>query len=186
METRSDSRTDLNSCLGVRVAVSAWSAGVGQQRKGLQMEKTPRRQKAYSVKRMKLARGTRLYITSLFSRRRSSSVIAMSGSRCDTQHGNFPPTSPYSSKNSGKCNNIFKNIFYFLNIFCWSPEHCNCGGYPQPRTLGYSFAACEVAGAGAWLGAGRGMARAVREPQGGGMGWDAATRLKLTSTWQQQ
>ena len=30
------------------------------------------------------------------------------------------------------------------------------------------------------------MLREVREPQGGGMGWDAATRLKLTSTWQQQ
>ena len=27
------------------------------------------------------------------------------------------------------------------------------------------------------------MLREVREPQGGGMGWDAATRLKLTSTW---
>ena len=47
------------------------------------------------------------------------------------------------------------------------------------------MAAWEEAGAGAWLGAGRGMAREVREPQGGGMGWDAATRLKLTSTWQQ-
>ena len=71
----------LNNCFGVRVAVSAWSAGVGQHLKGLQMlliqelktlnlnlkglqiEKTPRRQKAYSVNRMKMARGTREYIT---------------------------------------------------------------------------------------------------------------------------
>ena len=53
----------LNNCFGVSVAVSAWSAGVGQQRKGLQMEKTPRRQNAYSVNRMKMARGTREYIT---------------------------------------------------------------------------------------------------------------------------
>ena len=49
----------LNNCFGVRVAVSAWSAGVGQHLKGLQMEKTPSRQKAYSVNRMKMARGTR-------------------------------------------------------------------------------------------------------------------------------
>ena len=57
------SGSNLNSCLGVRVAVSAWSAGVGQHLNGLQMEKTPRRQKAYSVNRMKMASGTREYIT---------------------------------------------------------------------------------------------------------------------------
>ena len=68
------------------MAVSAWSAGVGQHRKGLQMEKTPRRQKAYRVKRMKTARGTRENMTSRFSLRRSSSVMAMSGSRWETQH----------------------------------------------------------------------------------------------------
>ena len=45
------------------VAVSAWSAGVGQHLNGLQIEKTPRRQNAYSVNRMKMARGTREYIT---------------------------------------------------------------------------------------------------------------------------
>ena len=95
----------------MRVAVSAWSAGVGQHLKGLQMENTPRRQKAYSVNRMKTASGTREYITcnhdvillsvlamfvvtSRLSRLRSSSVMAMLGSRCDTQHGNLPPTSP--------------------------------------------------------------------------------------------
>ena len=76
----------LNNCFGVRVAVSAWSAGVGQHLKGLQMEKTPRRQKAYKVKRMKTARGTRLYITSFFNLFKSSSVIAISGSKCETQH----------------------------------------------------------------------------------------------------
>ena len=84
------------------VAASAWSAGVGQHLKGLQMENTPSRQKAYSVNRMKTARGTREYITSRLSRLRSSSVMAMLGSRCDTQHGNLPPTSPKSSKNSGE------------------------------------------------------------------------------------
>ena len=47
----------------MRVAVSAWSAGVGQHLKGLQMEKTPSRQNAYKVNRMKMARGTREYIT---------------------------------------------------------------------------------------------------------------------------
>ena len=45
------------------MAVSAWSAGVGQHLNGLQMENTPRRQKAYSVNRMKMASGTREYIT---------------------------------------------------------------------------------------------------------------------------
>ena len=53
----------LNNCFGVRVAVSAWSAGVGQHLNGLQMEKTPRRQNAYNVNRMKMARGTKEYIT---------------------------------------------------------------------------------------------------------------------------
>ena len=53
----------LKSCFGVSVAVSAWSAGVGQHLNGLQMENTPRRQKAYSVNRMKTASGTREYIT---------------------------------------------------------------------------------------------------------------------------
>ena len=71
----------LNNCFGVRVAWSAWSAGVGQHLKGLQMEKTPSRQKAYRVNRMKTASGTRLYITSFFSLLRSRSVMAMFGSR---------------------------------------------------------------------------------------------------------
>ena len=87
----------LKSCFGVSVAVSAWSAGVGQHLNGLQMENTPRRQKAYSVNRMKTASGTREYITcdhiivklkykypqvtSRLSRLRSSSVMAMLGSR---------------------------------------------------------------------------------------------------------
>ena len=45
------------------------------------MEKTPNLQKAYKVNRMKTARGTKLYITSFFSLLRSSSVMAMLGSR---------------------------------------------------------------------------------------------------------
>ena len=71
----------LNNCFGVRVAWSAWSAGVGQHRKGLQMEKTPSLQKAYRVKRMKTAKGTRLHITSFFNFFSLSSVMAMLGSR---------------------------------------------------------------------------------------------------------
>ena len=39
--------------------------------------------------------------TSLFSLRRSSSVMAMSGSRCETQHSYLAPRLPNSEKNSG-------------------------------------------------------------------------------------
>ena len=41
------------------------------------------------------------YITSLFSLRRSSSVMAMSGSRWETQHSYLAPRLPNSEKNSG-------------------------------------------------------------------------------------
>ena len=67
------------------------------------MEKTPSLQKAYRVNRMKTARGTNEYITSLFNLLRSSSVIAMFGSRCDTQQGYLAPNPPNSEKKSAKC-----------------------------------------------------------------------------------
>ena len=117
---------DLKSCFGVSVAVSAWSAGVGQHRKGLQMEKTPSLQKAYRVKRMKTARGTKEYITSFFSLLRSSSVMAMLGSRCETQHGYLAPTSPNCVKKSANAEWICEawlNIQIYLRTLAGEDNH---------------------------------------------------------------
>ena len=52
---------------------------------------------------MKTAKGTKEYMTSLFNLLRSSSVIAMLGSRCETQQGYFAPNVPNSEKKSAKC-----------------------------------------------------------------------------------